>query len=278
MVAGTDFTGTTSTTELYIGGILQQCDEVTATSAKFTVTNIPEQTMASSKLYFDVGIPKYHGNITAHNLTLEPKLISLNIQEGSIGGSLIKANVQGVGSSTKGLDLVDTSSGSSICKSVVISAYGVVECTSVAAAIAEGTNIGVKLNGTTYNCSGSDTTLCQYKQLAAGSYPAVTSIDISTGSMVFTGANFPTATTFAGNTTYCGIYADTTTVNSATEVSAVWTLGIPPCGNSTPVLTFTKADLVDYASNVPAVVNNLVMASTSAGLSVSWAGGQQLQV
>jgi len=79
MVTGTSFTGDTSTTELYIGGKLQKCDEVTATSATFTVTDISEESMKSAKLYFDLGLPEYHSNITGHGLTLEPKLISLNI-------------------------------------------------------------------------------------------------------------------------------------------------------------------------------------------------------
>jgi hypothetical protein len=162
MVTGTGFTGNTSTTELYIGGKLQKSDTVTATSATFTVTDISSESMTNAKLYFEPGLPEYHGNITAHGITLEPKLISMNIQEGSIGGSLITANVQGVGSSTTGFDLVD-SAGSSICKSVNIPSYGVVECTTIASAIAEGTTISAKLSGKTYACAGSDATLCQYK-------------------------------------------------------------------------------------------------------------------
>jgi hypothetical protein len=79
MVTGTAFTGDTSSTELYIGGRLQKCDEVTATSATFTVTDITEETMKSSKLYFDIGIPENHAGIATHNLTLEPKLMSLSI-------------------------------------------------------------------------------------------------------------------------------------------------------------------------------------------------------
>jgi len=68
-----------------------------------------------------------------------------------------------VGSSTTGFDLVDKSTGNSICQSVKIPSYGVVECTTIASAIAEGTEIGALLSGTTYDCAGSDTTLCQYK-------------------------------------------------------------------------------------------------------------------
>jgi hypothetical protein len=57
MVTGTSFSGDTSTTELYIGGKLQKCDEVTETSATFTVTDISDEKMASAKLYFDLGLP-----------------------------------------------------------------------------------------------------------------------------------------------------------------------------------------------------------------------------
>jgi len=79
MVTGTAFTGDTTSTELYIGGKLQQTTEVTATSASFTVTDVSSESMAAAKLYFDVGLPENHAAIAAHGLTLEPKLISLNI-------------------------------------------------------------------------------------------------------------------------------------------------------------------------------------------------------
>jgi hypothetical protein len=79
MVTGTGFTGDTSSTELYIGGKLQQCNEVTGTSATFTVTDVSSESMASAKLYFDVGLPENHVAVSNHSLSLEPKLISLNI-------------------------------------------------------------------------------------------------------------------------------------------------------------------------------------------------------
>ena len=172
--------------------------------------------MASAKLYFDVGLPENHAAISGHGLTLEPKLISLNIQEGSVGGSLITANVQGVGTATSGFDLVDKATGSSICQSVNIPSYGVVECTTIASEIADGTEISASLSGSTYDCAGSDANLCKYKQLSTGSYPAVTTIDTSSGNMVFTGTNFQTSTTYDAVTTFCGINADTVTVDSAT--------------------------------------------------------------
>lgn len=50
------------------------------------------------KLYFDVGTPKNHSDVfDGKSFELEPKLISLSIQRGSIGGSLIHARVEGQG-------------------------------------------------------------------------------------------------------------------------------------------------------------------------------------
>lgn len=249
MVTGTDFTGDTSSTELYVGGRLQKCDEVTTTSATFTVTDISEEAMSASKLYFDVGVPANSAAITAHGLKLEPKLVSLSVNEGSIGGSIITANVQGVGPSTTGFDLVD-SSGKSICQKVSITSYGVVECHTIASEIAADTQVSAKLSSTTYTCSNTDTTQCQYKQLSTSGFPVVTSVDISTGSMVFTGTGFYTST-YTANATFCNVYPDTLVVDSPTQVTAKWTLGIPPCGPATPALSFSKTDLVHYASAVP---------------------------
>ena len=233
--------------------------------------------MASTVLYFDLGIPANHAAISSHGLTLEPKLVSLNIQEGSVGGSLITANVQGVGSSTTGLDLVDKATGSSICQSVVIPSYGVVECTTIASEIADGTEISVSLSGSTYDCAGSDANLCKYKQLSTAAYPAVTAtaIDVTAGTLVFTGTNFPTSS-YDGKVVFCTIAADTVVIDSATQVTATWTLGIPPCGTMMPVLSFNTSTLIDYASGITDVVNSLSLDSSSAGLQVSWSGGEQL--
>lgn len=97
---------------------------------------------------------------------------------------------------------------------------------------------------------------------------------MSTGSMVFTGTNFVTTSTFQARTTYCGIYADTVTVDSATQVTATWTLGIPPCGTATPILSFNTSELIDYANGMTELVNDANIVSSSAGLTVSWQGGR----
>lgn len=77
-------------------------------------------------MYFDIGIPANHSIVSNTTLTLEPKLVSLSILEGSVGGTNITANVQGVGTATTGLELVDSVSGASLCSKLTILSYGVV--------------------------------------------------------------------------------------------------------------------------------------------------------
>jgi len=65
------------------------------------------------KLYFDIGIAK-NNDIMSKTKTLEPRFVEINPRSGSVGGTLITANVQGVGPGTTGLDIVDME-GNSIC-------------------------------------------------------------------------------------------------------------------------------------------------------------------
>ena len=83
------------------------------------------------KAYFNIGVPNGGEIIGQQSLALTPKLVSISPNTGSAGGTVITANVQGVGTLTTGLDIVDQT-GASICASVEITAYGVVKCTTLA--------------------------------------------------------------------------------------------------------------------------------------------------
>ena len=116
-VLGEGFTGDKTTTEFVYGGVNQEIKEVTTTSVKVVFTNITDGTvdLKSSKLYFDIGLPSNHSIISNNSLKLTPKLVSLSISEGSVGSSLITANVQGVGLMTKNLEFVDSITKKSLC-------------------------------------------------------------------------------------------------------------------------------------------------------------------
>jgi hypothetical protein len=57
-------------------------------------------------LYSDLGIPDGF-SIVKKGLTLSPKLVTISPSQGSSGGTVITATVEGVGQNTKGLELVD---------------------------------------------------------------------------------------------------------------------------------------------------------------------------
>lgn len=127
-VAGEGFTGDQTSTEFKVNGVDQEIKSWSASRVEVTLTNLTSNSLAGSKLYFDIGIPANHSIITNNSLTLEPRLVSLSINEGSVGGSNITANVQGVGTKTLGLQLVDSATGSSVCSKLDIVSYGVVQC------------------------------------------------------------------------------------------------------------------------------------------------------
>lgn len=67
----------------------------------------------------------------------------------------------------------------------------------------------------------------------------VTSSDSSgDSSIVFTGTNFD-ITDFTASATFAGISADSVVIDSATQATASFNLGVP-FANESPVLTFTK--------------------------------------
>lgn len=89
-------------------------------------------------VYFDVGLPAgYADVIQTKSFTLEPKLVSISPNVGSVGGSVLRARVEGLGPLSNSTDaywaahggtLVDNSTNSDICASVNIVSYGVIEC------------------------------------------------------------------------------------------------------------------------------------------------------
>ena len=94
-------------------------------------------------------------------LQLAAKLVSFNVQSGSPGGSLIIANVQGVGPKTVVKDIVYGSN--TMCKSIEIKTYGKVECLTHAKEIPVGTEMSIKLgDSTVVGCGNADATKCQY--------------------------------------------------------------------------------------------------------------------
>jgi len=135
VIVGTGFTGPDAASptialenvSLEVGGTAavpgraQTGSSLTATQAKFRISDVTSGTLAGTFLYFPVGLPAEHAKVAA-GLTVEPKLTQITPAKGSVGGTEIIATVHGVGTATTGLDLVNKK-GDSICQTVTITAY-----------------------------------------------------------------------------------------------------------------------------------------------------------
>jgi hypothetical protein len=65
-----------------------------------------------------------------NSITLTPKLVSLTPNKGTTGSTLVRANIQGMGTSTKKPYLINKKTGGSICRddTIKIISYGIMEC------------------------------------------------------------------------------------------------------------------------------------------------------
>lgn len=94
VVTGTGFTGNIATTEFNVNGKKQTTVSVESTKAVFKITDIVGSTLSNMNVYFDVGYPKgFDTVVQGKTIDLEPRLTSISPNVGSVGGSLLLANV-----------------------------------------------------------------------------------------------------------------------------------------------------------------------------------------
>jgi hypothetical protein len=75
-------------------------------------------------------------------LNITPQFVSVSPNVGSIGGTVITAVVPGATVTSTDIDIVDAD-GDSICQTVTVVDYGVVECLTITSAIAASTQLSI---------------------------------------------------------------------------------------------------------------------------------------
>ena len=126
-------------------------------------------------------------------------------------------------------------------------------------------------------------TNCRYTSLTSGNFPNLTSAAISNGNtLVLTGSGFQfsTADTTA-NVSYAGVQADSVTVDSDTQVTATFNMGVPLGTDVKPRITFyntTNPYVEYYSDSVNALSNSLTVETSTSGLQCSFAGGCAYEV
>ena len=124
---------------------------------------------------------------------------------------------------------------------------------------------------TRVGCSGSDTSKCQYEQSKTGKFPIVEAVSKSAETLSFTGSNF-FASAYTAVAKYCGATADSVSIDSATQVTATWTKGVPPCQASVAPATEAKGSDADPApvdkpvQTDPKTIPSLDFVQTSSGI------------
>ena len=99
--------------------------------------------------------------------------------------------------------------------------------------------------------------------------------------LVFTGSNFFTSDYTAG-ADFMDVEADSVTIDSDTQVTATWSLGVPTTSSDSaePGLWFVKDGSTEthFAISEAVHTNALTVASSSSGLECSFAGGCTYEV
>lgn len=142
---------------------------------------------------------------------------------------MITATVPGATVSDK-IDILDNA-GVSICQSTKVVSYGIVECRTIAQELAA-TELMVSQNGNNFPCENFDKTECTYEQSADSSFPLVASTSKTDGTIVFTGTNLDIAG-FTASATFANVLADSVVIDSATQATATFNLGVPIVNGNT---------------------------------------------
>ena len=77
MFTGSEFSGSSSTTQMFIGEVEQEFLSMTDTQATFKIIDSKGLDLEFMRLFFEVGAPKGHGIVQA-KYSLTPVLASIN--------------------------------------------------------------------------------------------------------------------------------------------------------------------------------------------------------
>ena len=145
------------------------------------------------ELYLSVGYPEGY-NLLA-GITFEPKLVALSTNKGSQAGSIIIADVIGMGVNDK-LTLYDSTKNEDICATSKVLKYGKLECHTKASKIDTAVVLSVKEidSNKVHECAAIDTSACEYQTFTEGSDQMIVSTASITNVILvtFTGTHFPT--------------------------------------------------------------------------------------
>ena len=167
-LSGTEFSGNASTSMLSVSGIEQPAVAVLPSTAVFKITNALNSKLANVRLHLDVGIPDGDRKMLDDGVVMTPKFVGISSNKGSLGGSTIVLNVQGVGSADVVSDITFTDAegaDKSLCAKHSTIAYGKIECRTLPVSVPAASTIKIKVDSAApaEECANEDTTQCQFE-------------------------------------------------------------------------------------------------------------------
>jgi hypothetical protein len=214
--------------DMQINKVSQDMKSHSDTMAVFTITDVLDLQSTDVNLFFPVGIPEGHDLVRA-GINVEPRLMMVTPNSGTIASTLVTATVPGVGKSTTGLDLVDET-GRTICRSDTLKVieYGVIQCwTRIDDMGADPFQVKLKHGDSVHECSSADSTKCEYTQNnAENTFPKILSLTKTDTTIVITGESFYTVG-YTVTASYGGFMASSVVVDSETQATATFDGGIP---------------------------------------------------
>ena len=206
-----------------------------------------------------------------------PQLVSLSTGTVSAAGSVITAAVWGVGPGDE-VTLWDVTGGRDFCAKRSVTAYGQLECETIAGVVAP-LELGVRaivsghVTGVTHPCAAAASTACGVQALPA--QMTVASVTSSGTQITFAGTDFPVSADGC-EAIFMGQVSDSCSIDSPGSAVATFADGVPTAAAATsPLLRFIVTGASHYAV-VPAdatITNPLEITGASAGLKSSFAGG-----
>lgn len=286
---GTGFGTDTSTIELYIDGVRQECLTAADTTATFALDGMLDEVSDNVQLYFADGLPTGYADVSS--VTVSPSLVSVSPSSGSFGGTLITVTGTGFGVDTQDVNLIHEATGTEICSEVEMISYGTFTCLTVSLEIAPADNLYLKTASGSYSCANSlNSAECHFEQAQASS-PAVTSASISSSSTIAVeGTGFPTSD-YDVIVLFKGVESDSAVINSDTSITATFNNGIPVSESAeSPSIRFVPAEdggrrqlislrdagiqLIGWISGDSTTIQNtLSVTDSTSGLSCSFQGG-----
>ena len=155
-LSGTGFTGNATTSMLSVAGIEQPAVAVLPSTAVFKITNALNAKLTGIRLFLDLGIPDGDRAMLDTGVELTPKLVGISSNKGSLGGSAIVFNVQGVGSVDVVSDItfVDADAkDQKLCSNITTLAYGKVECRTLPVSVPAAAAIKIKVGTVEAECA-----------------------------------------------------------------------------------------------------------------------------